>query len=179
MTEVTLKLYPLPEAVSAAVCHFADIAAAVKTTIQIIQIGVPIARCELLDANAVRAVNAHDKLALREAPMLLMEFHGSAAGVQEQAETVQEIAREHGGEDFQWASTPEERTRLWTARHHAYFAGTADEARLPHRDAPTPACRSRVWPSASTLADDGSRGGGHCRTTSSATSATATSTSPT
>ncbi len=122
MTEITLKLYPLPEAVSAAVCHFADIAAAVKTTIQIIQMGVPIARCELLDANAVRAVNAHDRLALRESPMLLMEFHGSAAGVREQAATVQEIAREFGGEDFQWASTPEERTRLWTARHHAYFA---------------------------------------------------------
>jgi D-lactate dehydrogenase (cytochrome) len=122
MTEITLKLYPLPEAVSAAVCHFADIASAVKTTIQIIQMGVPIARCELLDANAVRAVNAHDRLRLRESPMLLMEFHGSAAGVQEQAATVQAIARELGGEDFQWASTPEERTRLWTARHHAYFA---------------------------------------------------------
>jgi len=122
MTEITLKLYPLPEAVSAAVCHFADIAAAVQTTIQIIQLGVPIARCELLDANAVRAVNAHDRLALRESPMLLMEFHGSAAGVQEQAATAQEIARELGGEDFQWASTPEERTKLWTARHHAYFA---------------------------------------------------------
>jgi D-lactate dehydrogenase (cytochrome) len=123
MTEVTLRLYPLPEAVSAAVCHFPDVAAAVNTTIQIIQMGVPIARCELLDTNAVRAVNAHDKLTLRERPMLLMEFHGSAASVQEQATTVQEIAREFGGEDFQWATTPEERTKLWTARHHAYFAG--------------------------------------------------------
>jgi D-lactate dehydrogenase (cytochrome) len=123
ITEVTLKLYPLPEAVSAAVCHFADIAAAVQTTIQVIQMGVPIARCELLDANAVRAVNLHDRLALRESPMLLMEFHGSAASVKEQAATVQEIASEFGGEDFQWATTPEERTRLWTARHHAYFAG--------------------------------------------------------
>jgi len=122
MTEITLKLYPLPEAVSAAVCHFADIASAVDTTIQIIQTGVPIARCELLDANAVRAVNAHDRLSLRESPMLLMEFHGSASGVQEQAATVQEIARELGGEDFRWATTPEERTKLWTARHHAYFA---------------------------------------------------------
>ena len=123
MTEVTLRLYPLPEAVSAAVCHFPDVAAAVNTTIQIIQMGVPIARCELLDTNAVRAVNAHDKLTLRERPMLLMEFHGSAASVLEQATTVQEIAREFGGEDFQWATTPEERTKLWTARHHAYFAG--------------------------------------------------------
>ena len=123
MTEVTVRLYPLPEAVLAAVCHFPDVGAAVNTTIQLIQLGVPIARCELLDANAVRAVNAHDKLTLLEQPMLLMEFHGSAASVKEQADTVQEIAREFGGEQFQWATTPEERTRLWTARHHAYFAG--------------------------------------------------------
>ena len=123
MTEVTVRLYPLPEAVLAAVCHFPDVRAAVNTTIQLIQLGVPIARCELLDANAVRAVNAHDKLTLLEQPMLLMEFHGSAASVKEQAETVQEIAREFGGQQFQWATTPEERTRLWTARHHAYFAG--------------------------------------------------------
>ena len=122
LTEVTLKLFPLPEAVSAAVCHFPSIDAAVQTTIQVIQMGVPIARCELLDANAIRAVNQHSKLALREAPMLLMEFHGSAASVQEQAQTVQALALEHGGEEFQWASTPEERTRLWAARHQSYFA---------------------------------------------------------
>ena len=123
ITEITLKLHPLPESVSAAVCSFPDVAAAVNTTIQIIQSGVPIARCELLDANAVRAVNAHDKLGLKVAPMLLMEFHGSPASVAEQTATVQEIARDHGGEDFQWATTPEERTRLWTARHHAYLSG--------------------------------------------------------
>ncbi len=122
MTEITLKLYPLPEAVSAALCHFPSIDAAVRTTIQIIQMGVPIARCELLDANAIRAVNRHSHLSLREAPMLLMEFHGSESGVAEQAATVQEIARDHAGEDFQWATTPEERTRLWTARHQSYFA---------------------------------------------------------
>ena len=122
MTEVTLKLYPLPEAVSAAICTFPSIDAAVRTTIQVIQMGVPIARCELLDTNAIRAVNKHSKLALPEAPLLLMEFHGSEAGVKEQAETVQEIAREHGGTAFQWATTPEERTRLWTARHQSYFA---------------------------------------------------------
>jgi D-lactate dehydrogenase (cytochrome) len=85
--------------------------------------GVPIARCELLDANAVRAVNRHDGLALREGPMLLMEFHGTTASVAEQVETVQQLAAEHGGMAFEWAATPEERTRLWTARHHAYFAG--------------------------------------------------------
>jgi len=123
ITEVTLKLYPLPEAVSAAICHFPSIGGAVNATIQIIQMGVPIARCELLDVNAVRAVNAQSRLGLRESPMLLMEFHGSEAGVKEQAETVQSIAADLGGEDFAWASTPEERTRLWTARHKAYFAG--------------------------------------------------------
>ena len=123
MTEITLRLYPLPEAISAATCTFPSIDAAVRTTIQIIQMGIPIARCELLDAHAVRAVNRHDKLTLTEAPMLLMEFHGSAASVAEQAATVQDIASEFGGSGFQWATTPEERTKLWTARHHAYFAG--------------------------------------------------------
>ena len=123
MTEITLKLFPLPQAVSAAVCHFPDIASAVNTTIQIIQMGVPIARCELLDANAIRAVNRAEKMTLREAPMLLMEFHGSEASVQEQAETVQEIAAEFGGEAFEWTRTPEARTRLWAARHRAYLSG--------------------------------------------------------
>jgi D-lactate dehydrogenase (cytochrome) len=84
--------------------------------------GVPIARCELLDASAIRAVNRHSGLALPEAPLLLMEFHGSDAGVKEQAETVQQIAHEHGGTEFQWATTPEERTKLWAARHKSYFA---------------------------------------------------------
>ena len=122
ITEVTLKLYPLPEAISAAVCSFPTIEAAVRTVIQVIQLGVPIARCELIDANTVRMVNAHSKLGLREEHMLLMEFHGSPASVKEQAETVQEIASEFGGNAFEWAVTPEERTRLWTARHNAYFA---------------------------------------------------------
>ena len=123
MTEVTLKLYPLPQAVSAAVCHFPDVASAVNATIQIIQMGVPIARCELLDANAIRAVNRAEKMALDESPMLLMEFHGSEAGVKEQAETVQEIAAEFGGQAFEWATTPEARTRLWSARHRAFLSG--------------------------------------------------------
>ncbi len=122
MTEITLKLYPVPESISAAVCSFATVDAAVQATIQVIQMGIPIARVELLDAHSVRAVNAHDKLSLKESPLLLMEFHGSEASTTEQATMVQEIAREFGGEDFQWANTPEERTRLWTARHHAYFA---------------------------------------------------------
>ena len=122
ITEVTLKLYPLPEAVSAATCSFPSIEAAVRTTIQLIQIGVPIARVELIDQNSVRMVNAHSKLGLREEPMLLMEFHGTPASVKEQAETVQAIADEFGGQAFEWAMTPEDRTRLWAARHNAYFA---------------------------------------------------------
>ena len=122
MTEITLRLYPLPEAVLAAVCTFPSVDAAVRTTIQIIQLGVPIARCELLDANTVRAVNLRDKLGLTEAPMLLMEFHGSEAGVAEQSATVQAIADELGGQGFEWATTPEARTRLWAARHHAYLS---------------------------------------------------------
>ncbi len=122
ITEVTLKLYPLPEAILAATCSFPSIEAAVRTTIQIIQLGIPIARVELIDARTVRMVNIHSKLGLREEPMLLMEFHGSPAGVKEQAEMVQEIAAEFGSHGFEWATTPEERTRLWTARHNAYFA---------------------------------------------------------
>ena len=123
MTEVTVKLYPLPEAVMAATCSFASLADAVNTTIQIIQLGVPIARCELLDATTVRMVNTHSHLTLTEGALLLMEFHGSPAGVQEQVDTVQAIAADQGGQAFEWASTPEARTRLWTARHNAYFAG--------------------------------------------------------
>ncbi len=122
MTEITVKLYPLPEAVSAAICSFPSIEAAVRTTMTIIQMGVPIARVELIDAASVRAVNQYAKLTLPEKAMLLMEFHGSPAGVKEQAATVQEIATEMGGESFEWATTPEERTRLWTARHNAFFA---------------------------------------------------------
>ncbi|HOZ65933.1 MAG TPA: FAD-linked oxidase C-terminal domain-containing protein [Burkholderiaceae bacterium] len=122
VTEITLKLYPLPEAISAAVCSFPSIEAAVRTTIQIIQVGIPIARVELIDANSIRAVNTYSKLDLNPSPMLLMEFHGSPASVKEQAELVQDIATEFGGTAFDWARTPEARTKLWTARHNAYFA---------------------------------------------------------
>src|SRR4051812_12329694 len=128
ITEVTLRLYPIPEAISAAICSFPSIEAAVRTTIQMIQLGVPIARVELIDDNTVRMVNVHSKLGLREEPMLLMEFHGSPAGVQEQAETVQALASEHGGNAFEWATTTEGRTRLWTARHNAYFAAIQSRA---------------------------------------------------
>ena len=123
ITEVTVRLYPQPEAVSAAVCHFQTVQDAVLTVIQTIQLGVPVARVELMDANAVKASNAYSKLTLRETPLLLFEFHGSPMSVEEQAQTVQELARDNGGMDFEWAKQPEDRNRLWTARHNAYFAG--------------------------------------------------------
>lgn len=123
ITEVTVKLYPQPEAVSAAVCNFPTVHDAVQCVIQTIQLGVPVARVELMDANAVMAGNRYAKLTLRETPLLLFEFHGSEASVKEQAQTVQELAKDCGGMDFEWAERPEDRSRLWTARHNAYFAG--------------------------------------------------------
>ncbi len=123
VTEATLRLVPQPEAIAAAICNFPSVDAAVRTTMATIQSGVPVARCELLDTAAVRAVNAYSKLELRETPLLLFEFHGTEAGLAEHARTVQDIAHEHGGVDFDWARTTEERNRLWTARHKAYFAG--------------------------------------------------------
>lgn len=123
ITEVSLRLYPQPEAVSAATVSFADVRGAVDTVIQTIQIGVPVARSEFLDSNAIRAINAYSRLGLAEQPTLFFEFHGSPDGVAEQARVVQDIARENGGRDFEWATRPEDRSRLWSARHKAYFAG--------------------------------------------------------
>jgi FAD/FMN-containing dehydrogenases len=123
ITEVTVRLYPQPEAVSAAICNFPDLGSAVTSVIEVIQMGIPVARVEFMDAAAVRATNAYSKLSLKESPLLLFEFHGSPAGVREQAQTVQDIARSNGGEDFAWADQPEDRSRLWAARHNAYFAG--------------------------------------------------------
>ncbi|MDB5763391.1 MAG: 2-hydroxy-acid oxidase [Herminiimonas sp.] len=122
ITEVTVKLYPQPEAISAAVCSFHTAADAVNAVIRTIQMGVPIARVEFLDENGVKAINAHDKLSLPEKPLLLFEFHGSENGVKEQAELVQDIAAEHNAIGFEWATRPEDRSRLWAARHNAYFA---------------------------------------------------------
>lgn len=122
ITELTVKLYPIPEAISSAVCAFPDIAAAVNTVIQVIQMGIPIARIELLNALVLKAINRYSKTSLREAPTLFFEFHGSPASVQEQASGVAEIAAAHGGIDFDWATRPEDRSRLWQARHDAYYA---------------------------------------------------------
>ena len=122
VTEVSVKLYPQPEAISAAICSFPSTGDAVKAVIATIQMGVPVARVEFLDENGVRAINMRDKLGLPEQPLLLFEFHGSAAGVQEQAQLVQQITSEHAATGFEWATRSEDRTRLWAARHNAYFA---------------------------------------------------------
>jgi len=122
ITEVTVKLHPVQAAMSAALCAFPAIEGAAKTVIQTLQMGVPIARSELLCATTMAALNRYNKMSYREAPTLLLEFHGTEASVIEQAETVQEIARDNGGLDFQWATKAEERSKLWEARHHAYFA---------------------------------------------------------
>ncbi|NYT63988.1 FAD-binding protein [Alcaligenaceae bacterium] len=123
ITEVTVRLFPQPEAISAAICNFNTLDAAVQSVIEIIQMGVPVARVEFMDTWAVKATNAYSKLSLKESPLLLFEFHGSPAGVKEQAEIVQGITHDNGGMDFDWAEQPEDRSRLWTARHNAYFAG--------------------------------------------------------
>jgi D-lactate dehydrogenase (cytochrome) len=122
ITELTVRLYAVPEAMSAAICSFPDMAGAVNTVIHTLQAGIPIARSEALCATTMRAINAYSKTAYREQPTLFLEFHGTQAGVEEQARLVQDIARENGGMDFEWTTKTEERTRLWTARHQAYFA---------------------------------------------------------
>jgi D-lactate dehydrogenase (cytochrome) len=122
ITELTVRLHPLPEAIASAVSTFPSIEAAVNTVIQTIQMGVPIARIELLDALAILALNRHNKTNLREEPTLFFEFHGSPTSVQEQTTLVADIAREQGGHDFDWATRPEDRSRLWQARHDALWA---------------------------------------------------------
>jgi D-lactate dehydrogenase (cytochrome) len=126
ITEVQLRLYGVPEAISAAVCQFPDLKSAVDTVITTMQIGVPVARIELLDDVQMDACIRYSKLEGYEAkPTLFFEFHGSDAGVKEQAETVESIAREHGGSAFEWATQAEDRSRLWKARHNAYYAAMA------------------------------------------------------
>ncbi len=126
ITELRLRLWPIPEATAAAVCAFPSLDAAVATVIGTIQAAVPVARIEFLDALQMRACIAHAKLAEMEPrPTLFYEFHGSRQAVREQAELAGAIAREHGGTAFRWATLPEERSRLWQARHDAYFAALA------------------------------------------------------
>ena len=122
ITELTVRLYPVPEAISCATAAFPTIDQAVKTVIQTIQLGIPVARIELLDALALKAINRHSKTTLHEAPTLFFEFHGTPSAVAEQAHLVEEIAAERGCLGFQWATQTEDRSRLWQARHDAYYA---------------------------------------------------------
>ncbi len=122
ITELTLRLHGIPEAVSGGVCPFPDLESACNAVIMTIQCGLPVARIELLDAQQVRASNAYSKLDLAETPTLFLEFHGTENGVREQSEMFGEIARDCGGGDFVWATKAEDRTRLWKARHDAYWA---------------------------------------------------------
>src|SRR4051794_565089 len=123
ITEITVRLYGVPEAMSAAVCSFPDVEAAVQAVIATIQAGIPVARIELLDKEQMRGCIGFSKLeGYRVAPTLFYEFHGSDAGVREQAEQALAIARDLGGQNFQWATRPEERARLWQARHDSYYA---------------------------------------------------------
>jgi D-lactate dehydrogenase (cytochrome) len=125
ITEVTVRLYGIPEAISAAVCAFPTIDAAVNTVILTIQSGIPVARIELLDEPQMEAINKYSKLDHKVAPTLFFEFHGTTAGVAEQVEMAKQIAGDFGGEDFRWASSQEERSKLWQARHDAYYAALA------------------------------------------------------
>lgn len=125
ITEVTVKLYGIPEATSAAVCAFPDVGSAVQTAIETIQSGIPISRVEFLDDQGMIAVNRYSRLSYPEQPTLFFEFVGTEAGVAEQAERVKEIALANGGAQFQWATTPEERSRLWQARHDLHYATLA------------------------------------------------------
>ena len=122
ITEVTLRLHAIPEAISAATCSFETIGGAVDTVVQSIQLGIPLARVEILDDMQIRAVNKWSKMDLPELTTLFFEFHGSERYVAEQVETVRELASSNGGGEFRWAEKTEDRNALWKARHEAYYA---------------------------------------------------------
>ena len=125
ITEITLRLHPLPAEVAAASCAFPTLEAAVDAVTELSMSGVPFARIEFLDEHQVRACNQHSNLGLAELPTLFLEFHGTPLAVKEQAELAQEVTAGHGGTGFAWATRPEDRSRLWHARHLAYFAALA------------------------------------------------------
>jgi D-lactate dehydrogenase (cytochrome) len=126
ITEVQLRLYGVPEAIAAAVCQFPDLKSAVDTVIVAMQLGIPVARIELLDDVQMDACIRYSQLTeFAPKPTLFFEFHGTEAGVREQAETIQSLAADHGGSRFEWATKPEDRSRLWKARHNAYYAALA------------------------------------------------------
>jgi D-lactate dehydrogenase (cytochrome) len=122
ITEVALRLFGIPEVTASATCAFETIEGAVDSVIETIQLGIPVARIELLDEVQVRACNSYSQTNLPEVPMLFIELHGSEAGTKEQAEALAEIAGGHGGTGFAWATSTEERNALWRARHDAYYA---------------------------------------------------------
>jgi len=125
ITEIGLRLHGRPEATAVATSGFDSLNGAIDTVVQIMQIGVPIARVEFLDTLQVQAINAYSHTDLAERPTLMFEFHGSAAGVQEQCETVESLAEVNGGQGFSWATLTEDRNALWKARHNAYYAAQA------------------------------------------------------
>ncbi len=125
ITEVTVRLHPIPEAVSSAICHFESVRSAVEAVIATVQYGIPVARVEFLDEVAIAATNSYSNLDLNVAPTLFFEFHGTPNWVAEQARIAEEIARDCGGADFRWSTDPEERSRLWQARHDIFWATKA------------------------------------------------------
>ncbi|MGA0069488.1 MAG: FAD-binding oxidoreductase, partial [Miltoncostaeaceae bacterium] len=125
ITELTLRVFGIPERISAARCTFPSLTDGVAAATAIVRMGIPVARCEFLDAPSVRAVNAYEGTELPEAPSLIIEFHGTPASVQEQAEEAHSVVAEFGGSDFSWTADEGERRRLWHARHNAYPAGLA------------------------------------------------------
>ena len=122
ITEVTLRLYGIPETISAALCSFQSVEQAVAAAIQVVQLGIPVARMELMDRGLIQAINSYSNMTLKIEDTLAFEFHGSPAGVQEQVEMVAALVDENGGRDFEWANAPEDRNRLWKARHNAFYA---------------------------------------------------------
>ena len=125
ITEVAVRLYGIPEAMAAAVCSFDSLEGAIRTVIQTIQLGIPVARIELLDALQMDSVNRYSKLDYPVKDTLFLEFHGTEAGVREQAEMVQSIAQDHRGGEFRWATAQEDRAKLWQARHDVTYANKA------------------------------------------------------
>jgi len=125
ITEITLRLYGIPESITCAVAAFPDMEAAVNTVILTIQSGIPVARIEIMDEVQLKAINAYSGLDYPLSPTLFLEFHGSEAGARENAETVQAIASEFGAPDFTWTANQEERNKLWQARHDAAYATKA------------------------------------------------------
>ncbi|HEY2636879.1 MAG TPA: FAD-linked oxidase C-terminal domain-containing protein [Solirubrobacteraceae bacterium] len=131
ITELTLRLRGIPEKVAAARCAFAELEGLVATVTEAVQVGIPLARCELLDVGTIRAVNAYAELGEPEAPTLFLEFHGGPAAVAEQIEGVREIAARNGGGELHWTQTTDETNKLWRARHDAYFAVRATRPGVP------------------------------------------------